>query len=104
MASIALGAAVLVFAFNSQTPLDGEFQAAGLSKPVVITRNASDVTHIQAESATDAWYALGWTHATERAWQLEFNRRVVRGDVAQVLGSATLEIDKLMRTLGIYTT
>ncbi len=59
MASIALGVAVLVFAFNSQTPLDGEFQAAGLSKPVVITRNASDVTHIQAESATDAWYALG---------------------------------------------
>jgi len=104
MASIALGAAVLVFAFNSQTPLDGEFQAAGLSKPVVITRNASDVTHIQAESATDAWYALGWTHATERAWQLEFNRRVVRGELSQVLGSATLEIDKLMRTLGIYTT
>jgi penicillin G amidase len=104
VASIALGAAVLVYAYNSQAPLDGELQAPRLLKPVNVTRNASDVTRIQAQSARDAWYALGWTHATERAWQLEFNRRVVRGELSQVLGSATLETDKLLRTLGIYRT
>ena len=100
--AIALGAAVLVYAINSQTPLDGEFTAPGLSQPVSVTRNASDVTTIKAESATDAWYTMGWVHASERAWQLEFNRRVVRGELSEVLGKATLDTDKLLRTLGIY--
>lgn len=100
--TIALGGAVLVYALNSQTPLDGEFTAPGLRQPVSVTRNASDVTTIQAESATDAWYAMGWVHASERAWQLEFNRRVVRGELSEVLGAATLDTDKLLRTLGIY--
>ena len=100
--AIGLGAAVLVYALNSQTPLDGSFTAPGLRQPVSVTRNASDVTTIEAESATDAWYAMGWVHANERAWQLEFNRRVVRGELSEVLGKATLDTDKLLRTLGIY--
>ncbi|UFS56784.1 penicillin acylase family protein [Comamonadaceae bacterium M7527] len=100
--AIGLGAAVLVYALNSQTPLDGTFTAPGLRQPVSVTRNASDVTTIQAQSATDAWYTMGWVHASERAWQLEFNRRVVRGTLSEVLGEATLDTDKLLRTLGIY--
>ncbi|HXE46995.1 MAG TPA: penicillin acylase family protein, partial [Ramlibacter sp.] len=46
-------------------------------------------------------FALGWVHAQERGWQLEFNRRVMHGELSEVLGPATLETDKLLRTLGI---
>ena len=64
-------------------------------------RDASDVTHIQADSLADAYFAIGWVHAQERGWQLEFNRRLLRGELSEVLGPATLETDKLMRTLGL---
>ena len=76
-------------------------RAPGLAAPVQLRRDASDVTHIEAQSRPDAYFALGWVHAQERGWQLEFNRRVMHGELSEVLGAATLETDKLMRTLGI---
>jgi len=80
---------------------DGTLPLAGLSAPVQVKRDASDVTHILASTPLDAWKALGYVHAQERGWQLAFNRLVMRGELSSVLGPATLETDKLMRTLGI---
>ena len=88
-------------AFRGLPSLDGDLKVQGLQGPVKVTRDSSDVTHIQASSALDAWRALGFVHAQERGWQLEFNRRVMHGELSAVLGKATLDIDKLLRTLGI---
>lgn len=90
-----------VYVWRSFPRLDGEIRAPGLAAAVLVRRDASDVTHIQAQSVADAYFALGWVHAQERGWQLEFNRRVMRGELSEVLGAATLETDKLLRTLGI---
>jgi acyl-homoserine lactone acylase PvdQ len=68
---------------------------------VSVARDPSDVTHIKAQSPRDAWFALGYVHAQERGWQLEFNRRVMHGELSEVFGPATLETDKLLRTLGV---
>lgn len=89
------------YVWRSFPQLDGEMRAPGLGAPVQVRRDASDVTHIQAASLADASFAIGWVHAQERGWQLEFNRRLLRGELSEVLGPATLETDKLMRTLGI---
>ncbi|MCM3566118.1 penicillin acylase family protein [Hydrogenophaga intermedia] len=96
-------AAALAFWYARQTlpVMDGRLQLSGLSAPVQVRRDASDVTHIQAARASDAWMALGYVHAQERGWQLAFNRAVMRGALSEFLGPATLETDKLMRTLGI---
>jgi penicillin amidase len=40
-------------------------------------------------------------HAQERSWQLAFNRRIMHGTLSEILGPATLETDRLMRTLDI---
>ncbi len=93
--------AALVYAWRAQPALDGALKAAGLKSPVQVARDASDVTHIKAQSERDAAWAMGYTHAQERSWQLEFNRRVMRGELSEILGSATLETDKLLRSLGI---
>ena len=97
-----LAAALLAFwVYRSQPVLDGELRVQGLDASVQVRRDASDVTHIEAGTLRDAMFAMGWVHAQERGWQLELNRRVMRGELSEVLGSATLETDKLMRTLGI---
>ncbi len=89
------------YAFRSLPKMDGSLNVAGLSAPVKVHRDVSDVTHILASKPRDAWMAMGYVHAQERGWQLEFNRRVMRGPLSEVLGPATLETDKLMRTLGL---
>ena len=96
-----LAAVLAVYVYRSFPVLDGEMKLAGLSAPVTVARDAADVTHIQAQSPHDAWLALGYVHAQERGWQLEFNRRVMHGELSEVLGEATLETGKLLRTLGI---
>jgi penicillin amidase len=98
VAAVALAA---FYAFRTLPTMDGSLHLSGLSAPVKVHRDASDVTHILAGKPRDAWMAMGYVHAQERGWQLEFNRRVMRGTLSEVLGPATLETDKLMRTLGI---
>ncbi len=89
------------YVWRSMPQLDGTLNAVGLSQAVTIKRDASDVTHIEAKNDRDAAFALGYVHAQERSWQLEFNRRIMHGRLSEFLGEPTLETDKLMRTLGI---
>ncbi len=96
-----LGCAAGIYVNRAFPALDGELKAAGLRAPVSLARDAADVTHIKAQTPSDAWLAIGFVHAQERGWQLEFNRRVMHGELSEAFGSATLETDKLLRTLGI---
>ena len=98
---ILLGLALAVYVNRSFPAVNGELKIAGLKQPVTVARDAADVTHIKAQSAADAWFAIGYVHAQERGWQLEFNRRVMHGELSEAFGAATLETDKLLRTLGI---
>ncbi|MDZ4102056.1 MAG: penicillin acylase family protein [Hydrogenophaga sp.] len=98
---VAAAAAGAFYAQRSLPQTNGQLQLTGLGGAVKVHRDASDVTHILASRPADAWRAMGYVHAQERGWQLEFNRRVMRGMLSEVLGPATLETDKLMRTLGI---
>lgn len=98
---VALAAALGVYVYRALPKLDGEFAVPGLTRPVQVSRDDADVTHIEAVSERDAWFSLGYVHAQERGWQLEFNRRVMHGQLSEILGEATLETDKLLRTLGV---
>ena len=92
---------VALYAWRSMPSLGGSLHAPGLGQSVSVQRDTSDVTHIMAQSPIDAAYALGYVHAQERSWQLEFNRRLMHGELSEFLGAATLDTDKLMRSLGI---
>lgn len=96
------GGVLAVYGVQAQPRLDGELVLAGLGAPAWARRDAADVTHIDAASPQDAWRALGFVHAQERGWQLEFNRRLMHGRLSEILGPATLELDKLMRALDIH--
>ena len=97
LSAAALGAWV----FHAQPMYDGQLRSEGVQQPVQIKRDAADVVHIFAQSNRDAAFALGFAHAQDRSWQLEFNRRVMHGELSDILGEVTLPTDKLMRTLGL---
>ncbi len=83
-------------------PQHAEVQLTGITGWVGIRRREVDgIPTISAENEHDAFFGLGWVHAEDRLWQMDFQRRVALGRLSEVLGPRTLEIDKLMRTLGL---
>ena len=94
------GAWLLARASLPQT--EGELALDGLSAPVEILRDADGIVTIRAANRADAAFALGYAHAQDRLWQMDFMRRTGAGRLSEVAGEATLRIDRLMRTLGLY--
>ncbi|MGH8031444.1 MAG: penicillin acylase family protein [Luteimonas sp.] len=80
----------------------GEFALEGLQAPVTIARDRWGVPDIRAESDHDAFFALGYVHAQDRMWQMDYKRRLGQGRLSEILGAKSLNSDKLMRTLGVY--
>ncbi|EIC30053.1 penicillin acylase family protein [Methylomicrobium album] len=80
---------------------DETLELAGLIQPVEVYRDRFDVPHVYAQSADDAYFALGYLHARERLWQMELSRRAGSGRLAELFGADALEQDRFMRTLGL---
>lgn len=86
---------------QSLPQVDGALTLSGLKAPVEIVRDRHGVPHIYAGSVEDAQFALGFVHAQDRLWQMEMSRRVGNGRMSEILGPATLDADKFLRTLGV---
>jgi penicillin amidase len=81
---------------------DGIHAINGLRKAVEIRRDRNGVPHIKAQTEHDSYVALGYVHAQDRLWQMDFLRRLGAGRLSEVLGEATVQSDRYMRTLGLY--
>jgi penicillin G amidase len=92
--------AIIYLASTKNSP-SGSDRLLGLNDTVSIGFDASDIPHIKAATASDALFALGFLHATERSWQMEINRRLAAGRLSEILGEDTLKIDRFIRTVGI---
>ena len=79
----------------------GTIRVAGLRARAEILRDTDDIPHIRAASETDALFALGYVHAQDRLWQMDFQRRVAQGRLSEILGTGTLKTDRLLRTIGL---
>lgn len=82
---------------------EGELETAGISRDIKIFRDEDAVPYIYAESEEDAAFALGFVHAQERLFQMDLLRRAGEGRISEIIGSRTVPIDKMFKTLGIFT-
>lgn len=96
------GAGALFWQRTSLPQLDGALRLAGPQAEVTISRSPEGLVFIQAESEADASFALGYAHAQDRLFQMEFLRRLAAGRLSEVVGAQTLQVDKWFRTLGLY--
>src|SRR5262245_58757712 len=74
---VALGA--YIYLRRSLPQVDGTVTVSGLSAPVDIIRDADSITHVFGKTKLDAYFGLGYAHAQDRLWQMEFRRRVGHG-------------------------
>jgi penicillin amidase len=56
---------------------------------------------VRARTALDLAFGIGFCHGQDRLWQLEFFRRASRGRLSEFAGPDMLQVDRLMRTLGL---
>lgn len=92
----------LLYLRTSLPKTSGTLALPGLTAPVEVVRDRNAVPHIYAQSREDAYLALGFVHAQDRLFQMDFQRRVGAGRLSEVLGEATVETDHFLRTLGVY--
>jgi penicillin amidase len=102
---VALVLAITAFVFwRLRAPLPdttGTLRVEGLRGRVEVIRDVDAIPHIRAGSEADALFALGYVHAQERLWQMEFQRRAAQGRLAEILGPPALNSDRLLRTVGL---
>lgn len=80
--------------------ISGTLGVFGISRPVLIRRDHYGIPYIEAENDDDAWYGLGFCQGQDRAFQIEVLLRVIRGTMAELVGSKALPIDRLSRRIG----
>ncbi|HEV2495897.1 MAG TPA: penicillin acylase family protein [Terriglobia bacterium] len=73
----------------------------GLKARAEVYRDTYGIPHIDAASAEDAYFALGYIHATDRPLEMEFFRRRASGTLAEVFGRPLLDDDIFIRQIGI---
>lgn len=89
---------VLVSGCAPDIPLE---KATADPLPIVgttIYRDQYGTPHVVADSNYGVYFGYGYAVATDRLFQMEMLRRTVEGQVAEVLGSEYLELDKHVRS------
>ena len=93
-------AGLYVYLRQSLPQITGNVSVAGITGPVDIVRDADAIPHIFATTKLDALFGLGYAHAQDRLWQMEFQRRVGHGRLSEIFGSETIPQDRFLRTVG----
>jgi penicillin amidase len=80
----------------------GDLHLQGLHETVEVITDRYGVPHIYAQNEDDLFFAQGFVHAQERLWQMELNRRIGSGQLAEIFGEIALETDRFARRLGMH--
>ncbi|MFC3957933.1 penicillin acylase family protein [Halovivax cerinus] len=62
--------------------------------PATVARDDVGVPHVEADDEEAAYFAVGYVQAFDRLFQLDLQRRQMRGQLSAVAGEATLESDE----------
>ncbi|OFI36448.1 penicillin acylase family protein [Alteromonas lipolytica] len=82
---------------QSLPALDGDRLVSQVQQPATLSRDALGQAIIQADSRKEAMYLLGFAHGQDRFFQMDLQRRVAAGELAEWLGEMALKADKTGR-------
>lgn len=81
-------------------PLHGNVRLhANSTREITVTMDTWGIPHVHAATQADASLALGYLHARERLFQMDFMRHVVAGQVSELVGAIAVRTDEYIRAL-----
>ena len=86
---------------SSLPDYNGRITSSKIISDIEIYRDSFAVPYILAESDNDAAFALGYLHAQERLFTMDFIRRAGEGRLSEILGEEAIPFDNMFRTVGI---
>src|SRR6266540_1975034 len=97
----AAGVILCTLAVRSTFPRESGTQlVAGIGGRVQIETDAQGIVTIRANRPLDAIFGIGYAHARDRLWQMDFQRRIGSGRLSEILGKRLVETDRFLRTIG----
>ena len=100
----AIGAFILLIPAFSSSSAQNSGQTTvplqGLRAAVIVRRDERGIPYIEATNDEDLYFAQGYITASDRLWQMDLQRRTVRGQLSEIFGNAVLAQDKLHRRFG----
>jgi penicillin amidase len=98
---VALGvfaAAALAFLLRGSLPiLEGEVALPGLRAAVKVERDVDGIATVRGASRLDVARATGFLHGQERFFQMDLQRRRAAGELSELIGAATIDVDESAR-------
>ncbi|MBX2813411.1 MAG: penicillin acylase family protein [Myxococcales bacterium] len=91
---------VIAGLYTTLPKVNGEDIVHHLLDEASILRDAHGVPHILAQSQSDAYFSLGYTHAQDRFWQMHLTRMIASGRLSEIFGAKALPADEITRVLG----
>ncbi|MDF3819353.1 penicillin acylase family protein [Leptospira sp. 96542] len=77
----------------------GTVKTKSVNSKVTVVRDSAGIPHISAGDAKSAYFALGYTMAQDRIFQMELQRRIGRGELSELFGEALIDSDKFLKSL-----
>src|SRR5882724_9764769 len=99
---LALVGGVTLYLLSSLPQEDGQISVSGARGDIGIARDDNGVPLITAANDEDAAFGLGFVHAQDRLFQMEWQRRYGAGRLAEIFGPEAVATDRQMRVLGLY--
>ncbi|MCE5252437.1 penicillin acylase family protein [bacterium] len=89
--------AVYIFLRTTLPVIDGAVPVRGISGNVEVIRDTWGVPHIFAANSRDLYFSAGYVMAQDRLFQMDFLRRVGRGELSEILGEKLVPTDHVLR-------
>ncbi len=100
VAALVVGFVVRSMVRESLPATSGEATLPGLSADVTVLRDGSGIPHLFGDSVDDLASAQGYVHAQERFFEMDLRRHITAGRLSELVGSAGVETDSVIRTMG----
>jgi penicillin amidase len=101
------GGTAIVLIERTLPQTTGSLSVKGLQQTTYILRDQWGVPHITGATLHDVLLAQGYATAQDRLFQMEFNRRVAQGRLAEMFGAgddnSLVDADEFLRTLNLYS-
>ncbi len=88
-------------AYQSLPNYNSSIVSDDVSSEIEIIRDVNAVPHIFGKSKKDIVFGLGYAHAQERFWQMNFLKRIAQGRLSEIVGQQSVDLDILMKTLDL---
>lgn len=77
----------------------GEIISDKLTTTVTVIRDEAGIPHIVGGDAKSAYFALGYTMAQDRIFQMELQRRIGKGELTEIFGDKLIPTDQFLKSL-----